>query len=249
MSAPASTKSSAFSAFSAYQFFILSISLWAVMSIGAGMLFTLSPETQLILHFADIVACGIFFLDFLVTFRQAEDKLRYLYTWGWIDLISSIPAIGPLRFGRIGRVARILRVMRAIRSVRIIALHVTSRRAQGAFLAAVLVTLIVLTIASIVILQVETAPGSTIKTAQDAMWWAISTLTTVGSSDVYPFTPEGRLIGAFVMAAGVGVFGVLSGVAASWFLSPVEEAEDKDISELKELIVGLQAQLNKVRAE
>lgn len=245
MPAPASTKSSSFSA---YQFFILAISLWAVMSIGAGMFFTLSPETRLILHFADIVACGIFFLDFLVTLRQAEDKLRYFYTWGWIDLISSIPAIGPLRFGRLGRVVRILRVMRAIRSVRIIALHVTSRRAQGAFLAAVLVSLIVLTIASILVLRVETAPGSTIKTAQDAMWWAISTLTTVGSSDVYPMTPEGRLIGASVMAVGVGVFGVLSGVAASWFLSPVEEAEDKDIIELKGLMVGLQAQVASLKS-
>lgn len=244
MSAPASTKSSTFSA---YQFFILCICLWAVISIGAGMFLTLSPETRVILHFADMVACGIFFIDFLVTLWQAENRLRYLYTWGWIDLISSIPAIGPLRFGRIGRVFRILRILRAIRSVRIIAAHVTSRRAQGAFLAAVLLSLMVLTTASIVILHVETVPGSTIKTAEDAMWWAISALTTVGSSDVYPMTSTGRLIGAFVMAMGVGVFGVLSGVAASWFLSPVEEAEDKDIIELKELIVGLKAQLGSLK--
>ena len=101
MSAPASTKSSTFSA---YQFFVLCVCLWAVISIGAGMFLTLSPETRVILHFADMVACGIFFIDFLVTLWQAENRLRYLYTWGWIDLISSIPAIGPLRFGRIGRV-------------------------------------------------------------------------------------------------------------------------------------------------
>jgi voltage-gated potassium channel len=229
--------------FSAYQFFILCICLWAVVSIGAGMFLSLSPDTQLILHVADIVACGIFFIDFLVTLYQAENKVRYFYTWGWIDLVSSIPAIGPLRFGRFGRVFRILRVMRAIRSVRAIAMHVTTRRAQGAFLAAVLLSLMVLTTASIAILHVETAPASNIKTAQDAMWWAISTLTTIGSPDAFPVTQQGRLIAAVVMAIGVGVFGVISGVAAYWFLTPVEEEEDKDIVELKELIEQLKAQV------
>lgn len=234
--------------FSAYQFFILCVCLWAFITIGAGMFVSLSPETRIILHYADIVACGIFFLDFLVTLHQAPDKLRYLVTWGWIDLISSIPAVGPLRFGRLGRVIRILRVMRAIRSARTIALHVTSRRAQGAFLAAILLSLLLLMTASIVILHVETAPASSIKTAQDAMWWAVSTMSTVGAADAYPVTPGGRLIGAFVMAAGVGVFGVLSGVAAAWFLTPVEEAEDNDILELKEMIVSLQGQVASLKA-
>jgi voltage-gated potassium channel len=232
MTSPAAKPAS----FSAYQFFILCICLWAILTIGAGMFFTLSDETRTILHFADIIACGIFLIDFLVTLYQAESKLRYFVTWGWIDLISSIPAIGPLRYGRIGRIVRILRVMRAFRSVRTISHFMRTGKAQSAFLAAILVSLLLLTAASILILHVETAPGSNIKTAQDAMWWAVSAITTVGASDAYPVTPQGRLIGAFVMAAGVGVFGILSGVAASWFLTPVEQQEDKDIIELKQLI-------------
>ena len=244
MTAPAPDQSRSFSA---YQFFILCVCIWALITIGAGMFFTLSDDTRTILHYADIIACGIFFLDFLLTFHQAPNKLRYMVTWGWIDLISSIPAVGPLRFGRVGRIFRILRVMRAIRSARTIAQFMTGRRAQSAFLAAVLVTLLLLMTASIAILQVETGPGSTIRTAQDAMWWAISTMSTVGYGDTYPVTPEGRLIGAFVMASGVGVFGILSGVAASWFLTPMEEAEDKDIVELKQLIVGLQAQVAELK--
>ena len=241
-SAPAPSRS-----FSSYQFFILCVSVWALLTLGAGMFFTLSEDTRTILHYADIVACGIFFLDFLLNFHQAPNKLRYMVTWGWIDLVSSIPAVGPLRFGRLGQIFRILRVMRAIRSVRTIALFMTGRKAQTAFLAAVLMTLLLLTTASIAILQVETGPGTTIKTAEDAMWWAISTMSTVGYGDAYPVTPEGRLIGAFVMAAGVGVFGIMSGVAASWFLAPLEAEEDKDIVELKQLIVGLQSQVAELK--
>ena len=232
---------------SAYQLFILSVSVWALLSIGAGMFFRLGSETRVILHYADIIACVIFLIDFGVNFYRAPEKGRYLLTWGWIDLLSSIPAIGPLRYGRIGRLIPILRILRAIRSARTIAFFITSRRAESAFLAAILVSLLILMTASIAILQFETAPGSNIKTGQDAMWWALSTMTTVGSSELYPATPVGRLIGAFVMAAGVGVFGIVSGVAASWFLEPVEKKEDTDILELKQMMAGLQRQLAEIK--
>jgi voltage-gated potassium channel len=63
-------------------------------------------------------------------------------------------------------------------------------------------------------------PGATITTAEDALWWAIATITTVGHGDCYPITGEGRAVASIMMTAGVGLFGTLSGVAASWFMSP-----------------------------
>jgi len=42
--------------------------------------------------------------------------------------------------------------------------------------------------------------------AEDAMWWSVSTMTTVGYGDRYPITSEGRLVAVFLMAAGVGLF-------------------------------------------
>ena len=230
---------------SAYEFFIVCVSVWALLTISATMFLTLGPETRAILHYADLFACAIFFFDFVVTLVRAPNKLKYMATWGWIDLLSSIPAIGPLRYGRIGRLVRIFRVMRAIRSARVIAYFVAGRRAKSVLFTAIMVSLLVLMTASIAILQVETAPTSNIKTAEDAMWWAVSTLATVGSADAYPVTSAGRLIGAVVMAAGVAVFGIISGVAAAWFLAPVERQEDKDIAELKEMVSGLRAEQRK----
>ena len=231
----------------AYQLFILCVSIWALVSIGASMFFRLGAETRVILHYADNIACAIFLVDFGVNLYRAPERGRYFVTWGWIDLLSSIPAIGPLRYGRIGRLIPILRILRAIRSARTIAFFITSRRAESAFLAAILVSLLILMTASIAILQFETAPASNIKTAQDAMWWALSTMTTVGTSELYPATAAGRLIGAFLMAAGVGVFGIFSGVAASWFLEPVEKKEDTDIVELKQMVAGLQTQVAQLK--
>lgn len=53
------------------------------------------------------------------------------------------------------------------------------------------------------------------------MWWAVSTMTTVGYGDRFPITTEGRVAAIILMAAGVGVFGTVSGLVASRFLSPL----------------------------
>jgi voltage-gated potassium channel len=68
------------------------------------------------------------------------------------------------------------------------------------------------------------------------MWWAISTMTTVGYGDRFPITPEGRLIAAFLMSAGVGVFGTISGLVANWFLSPEAQVVDSELAEIKHML-------------
>ena len=114
-------------------------------------------------------------------------------------------------------------------------------REQSAFFTSVLLTFLVLISCSIAILEFERESGGNITTAQDAMWWAVSTMTTVGYGDKYPITSEGRLIAVFLMTAGVGTFGVLAGLIASWFLSPVAEEADRDREEIKELLLELKA--------
>jgi voltage-gated potassium channel len=97
--------------------------------------------------------------------------------------------------------------------------------------------------ASLAMLQFETGEAANIRTAEDAMWWAVSTMTTVGYGDTYPTTSEGRLVAVFLMAAGVGVFGTLSGLVASWFLSPAAEEADTDIEQLKVMVAEIQRRL------
>ena len=229
--------------FTPYHFFMLCLSVWALVTIGAGTFLNLNAQTRIVLAFADTAACVIFFLNFLASFYRAPRKLHYMMTWGWIDLLSSIPPIGSLRWGRLILVFRIFRVLSAFKSAQVIGHLFASRRREGAFLASVLVSLLILFGASVAILQVEVAAGSNIRTAHDAMWWAVSMITTVGSGDVYPVTPQGRLIGAGVMAAGVGIFGILSGLAAAWFLAPVEKRDDKELIEIRGLLVDLRTQM------
>lgn len=228
---------------SPYQFFMLVLCLWSIASLGAGSLWTLDSDTQTILSYADNAVCGLFLLDFTYNLYSAPRRLTYLASWGWIDLLSSIPTFDALRWGRAARVFRILRVLRGVKSARAIAHFVVERRTQSTFLASALLTLLLVVFASMAVLQFETAPDANIRSAEDAMWWAISTMTTVGYGDTYPKSAEGRMVAVFLMAAGVGVFGTLSGLAASWFLSPTSEHTESDIEELKAMVADLQRRL------
>ena len=226
-----------------YQLFMLFLSIFALTLVGADVFASLDPSTDTILQTADNVVCALFLFDFVHSLARAPNRWRYMVTWGWIDLLSSIPAIDALRVGRTARVLRILRVLRVVKSVRLIAQMIVARRGESAGLAALLLTVLLIVFSSIAILQFEVPAQGNIQSAEDAMWWSVTTMTTVGYGDRYPTTTEGRLIAVLLMAGGVGVFGTLSGLVAGWFLSPGRVEADQDAEEIKQLLRELREQL------
>lgn len=134
---------------------MLTLCLWALVVLGVGSFLRLDESTRTILDYADTAICGLFFVDFLYSFYRAPSRLRYLATWGWIDLISSIPTVSSLRWGRAARAMRILRVLRGVKSARAIAHFLASRRAESTFLASMFLCLLLIVSCSIAILQFE----------------------------------------------------------------------------------------------
>jgi len=203
---------------SALDLIVLVLSIYVLGALLVDTLYVLPPETALLLNYIDHFICVVFFIDFCARFYTANNKLNYL-KWGWIDLISSIPAINVLRAGRTLRLIRLLRIIKAFRSTKKFIHHVFRNRAQGAITAALVIALLLIIFSAIAILQVEKDPNSNIKTAGDAIWWAYVTITTIGYGDKYPVTTEGRIIAAILMTAGVGLFGTFTAYVASWFVS------------------------------
>ena len=201
------------------------------------------PSTSTILNYADFLVCVIFFSDFVFSLVRAENRWRYLRTWGWIDLLSSIPAVDVLRWGRAARVLRVFRVLRGLRAAHLLVGLIMKRRAENAILAVSLIAIVLLTFCSIAILYFETGPDSNIKTAEDALWWAFATITTVGYGDRFPTTTEGRMVAVLLMSAGVGLFGAFSGFLASWFVGEDDTSKKNEIAALKEELVRLRAAL------
>lgn len=194
------------------------LSVYVLLAILVDTIFVLPVETSILLNYIDNAICVFFFIEFCVRFFQAENKLKFM-RWGWIDLISSIPAISYLRAGRVLRLIRLLRLIRAFRSTQNFINHVFRNKAQGAFTSVAILAVLLIIFSSIAILQVEKDPNSNIKSAEDAIWWSYVTITTVGYGDKFPVTTEGRCIAAILMTAGVGLFGTFTAYVASWFVT------------------------------
>jgi len=230
-----------------YLVYVLALSVLTLAILVALTFAPLTPATRQILEHADTAVCVLFLIDFAVTLRSADRKLQYFVRWGWIDLLSSIPAVDALRWGRSARALRVLRLLRGVRSARIIADFAVRRRAQSTVMAAALITILLLTLSSVAILEVETGPNANIRSAEDAVWWSISTITTVGYGDRYPTTTEGRTVAALLMIAGVGLFGVFSGSMAAWFLKPDEEQVESDLATLRDEVRQLRDEIGRMR--
>jgi voltage-gated potassium channel len=98
---------------------------------------------------------------------------------------------------------------------------VLANRGQYAIFITFLSVIIVLGSASVLVLQFESrSPDANITTGGDALWWGFVTITTVGYGDEYPVTTLGRLVGIFVMFAGVGIIGALASILSSLLVPP-----------------------------
>lgn len=222
-----------------YQFVMVVLCLYALLALAVETTARIDPQIRGVLEYADYAVCTIFLFDFFLSLWRAPRRLNYFLTWGWLDLLSSIPALDIARWGRIARVLRVLRVLRGLRATKLIAAAVLRRRAQNSFLAASLIALLLVVFSSVAALHFENDPASNIKTAEDAIWWSLTTITTVGYGDRFPVTAEGRFVAAILMCAGVGLFGILSGFLASWFLETGNNSGNAEIEALRQEIVAL----------
>lgn len=223
-----------------YEIFILALCVFAIATLAIHAMVPEGHAVRGILDIADLFVCGIFAVDFVVNLVASKNRLQYLSTWGWIDLLSAMPMLPAARFGRVARVFRIFRLVRGVRASKLLVSLLRSHRSENAFLAASLTALLMLVCCAGAVLHFEAEhPDANIKTAEDAMWWGITTLTTVGYGDRFPVSSEGRLVAAVLMVTGLGLFGTLSGFIAAWFLGPSSGPSSEALGKLSDRIERL----------
>ncbi len=218
---------------------MLSLCVASLLTLLAQAIFHFDPQSREVFDYVDNIICVLFLIDFIVCLYRAENRLRYLVTWGWLDLLSCVPTLDIARWGRLARIFRIFRVLRAVRSGKVLATLIVARRAQSAILAAGLLMLLLIFLGSLSVLHFESGPEANIRSAEDAVWWAFTTMTTVGYGDRYPVSTEGRAIAVLLMLAGVGLLGILSGYLASWFLETDIANENHELIELRLEVAAL----------
>jgi voltage-gated potassium channel len=160
-------------------------------------------------------------------------------------VLIAIPVFRPLRALR---VLRLLSVGSALAAI----VHAAqrSRAARGVGYTLAVVTALLVSLAFVVLDLERDAPNSTIRTTGDALWWAISTATTVGYGDRYPVTTAGRLVAVVVMLSGIGLIGVVTAAIAAWFVrNDVDDATVADVDAVGSALEAMRAELAALRAE
>ncbi len=212
--------------FGVYDFFIFVLSLYVLASMAVDILFDFNKDISIILETIDFSICIIFIVDFF--YRLYSQGWKYL-KWGWIDLLSSIPTIDVLRTGRIFRILRILRMLRGVRSSKAIIRFASKSRSQSTIVSVAIVIIAVMLFSSIAILYAEKSlAAANIKTAEDALWWAFITITSVGYGDRYPVSVEGKFVAFILTLVGMGLFGIVTGFMASWFVGEDTEKNSEN---------------------
>jgi voltage-gated potassium channel len=218
----------------AYNIFILVLTILSLAVMVVLVLPILSPATQSLLNFYDNLICIIFLIDFYINIRGSSPKSQYFIKQrGWLDLLGSIPSFGFFQYAalfRLFRLSRLARVTRLLRGQNRKALveDVVKNRSQYVAFLTVLLTILVLTIASVLVLQFESkSPDANITTGWNSFWYSIVTITTVGYGDFYPVTFGGRVTAMFIMFMGVGIIGVLASLLSSLLVGPTPSSNEE----------------------
>ena len=145
-----------------------------------------------------------------------------------VDLLSFLPSYFGTFFGVDLRILRLMRMVRLLKLSRyspaLFVIAAVIRNQARALLAALFVMMTALVFSSSIIYVVEhAAQPDKFGSIPQSMWWAMSTLSTVGYGDVTPVTPLGRLFGGITMIIGIGMFALPTGVVAIGFAQEIRK--------------------------
>jgi voltage-gated potassium channel len=207
----------------------------AVVFLAAYALPVLAPDQPRwlldVCRWLSWITWGMFVVDLVVRLALADERLRYLGRHWYDLLVVVLPLLRPLRLLRLIPLLSVLN-----RRAR------TGLRGRVAIYVAGGASLLVF-VAALAVLDVErSSPDANISDFGDAIWWAVTTITTVGYGDHYPVTSVGRVVAFGLMLGGIALLGTLTATLASWLVESVQ-AEKEQAEDLQATIRRLEAKV------
>lgn len=186
----------------------------------------------------DWVIWTAFLVELVVMLAVVPDRRR------WLAQHPTDVAIVVLTPPFAAALLQSVRLMRLLRLVRLLRLAWLARAAFS--LAGVRYTAVLAVLTAIASAQAF----ATIEKVRprEALYWCLSTMTTVGYGDVTPKTDGGRAIAVVVMLVGIGFAAVLTGAIAQRFIAPAEEETLMGEHELRDRLDAIAARLDRLEA-
>ena len=194
---------------------------------------------------------------------EGQSVLKYVFSFtGIIDLLSFLPYYLPVFFPAGAAVFRMFRVIRIFRlfqinayydSLNVIAEVISNKRQQ--LISSVFIITVLMLASSLCMYSLEhEAQPEVFSNAFSGIWWAVSTLLTIGYGDIYPVTPMGKIVSIFITFLGVGMVAIPTGIISAGFVDQYsrlkrisEYASEEDIHfikvNLKKKMTGSERQL------
>jgi voltage-gated potassium channel len=165
-------------------------------------------DIQIVLSSIQWLAWGVFAIDVAYGLITSANRKQYLKTHP-LEIVSvALPILRPLR------------LLRLITIGSLVIQRVAIGRQFAIMIKVFLFSILIAYISAVQITMVERPiQGANIKSFEDALWWALTTVTTVGYGDKFPTTTEGRAIAFGLMLVGISLMGVITASVAAWFVN------------------------------
>ena len=218
---------------------LLMLAVVMVPLLLAPMAFDLSPSVDRSLLVTDWVIWAVFAAVFGMKLAVAPRRLVFVRQNWFEAAMVVLPMLRPFRFLRLLRFARLATAL----GLNATLLRTLARQRGTQFVVAAL--LVVLVGGALLVLLVERdAEGGNIHSFGDALWWATTTMTTVGYGDLYPTTAAGRGVAVALMLFGIAALSALTATIAAFL---VREREDVQLADVMNEIRELRSEIRRLR--
>lgn len=202
-----------------------------------------NPQIYGMIVFFDLTVVLILIPEFIYRLWNATDRQEFL-KHNWTDIIGMVPEILVGHYGTYLRYFRLLRIAALFKKeIRHILdyLHKTHID-QGIF-----AILVILFSGTIIFYVVEHGQNPGMNGMDNALWYMVVTITTVGYGDISAQTHAGRLVGVVIMFAGIGFISFLTATITSIFIKDTEKEEMDKIDVLHDKIDNLEFEIKELK--
>ena len=206
--------------------------------------FNLPRRSLEVLSYAEGIASVVFTIEYVLRILTADflfpksgkfrAGIKYVFSpMAIVDLVAILPFWLPMFFPgtmlglralRLVRLLRIFKLNRYFDAMKSLSEVIALKRRE--LLGSMFFVCILMLISSLLMYSAEhEVQPDVFRNAFSGLWWAVATLTTVGYGDIYPVTPIGRLVGAFIAFSGLAAVAIPTGIISSGLTERISKCD------------------------